>query len=366
MASDVESPLERLEEHSSAVEPSAIEREFDKIWADTSSESPDDSSVRLRTVNFVALGAGADAVARFEAVMEVLPQRQPCRGVLAAVYEGERALEASISAHCWRAGGGSRHLCSEEVTLRGGTDDEHALGSAVLALLVPELPVATWVIGEPDLSSRLVTDLIEASDRIFIDTGEAADTAAAMRLVLSMRDAKEIELCDLAWYRLDAWRTLVAQLFDGEEGLRQVRRLHAIEITAGGDRSLSDALLFAGWLVSALELPIADRRSEGTTIEATLYDSSREVTLRIVRGTETGTAISGVRIQTPDVEFVVQLHSDSGHIHLRQEWPDAPIHRTVAPEPTDDASIFIVALDDGLGSKVYGRSLQTALALLGD
>ena len=66
------------------------------------------------------------------------------------------------------------------------------------------------------------------------------------------------------------------------------------------------------------------------------------------------------------MEFVVQLHSDSGHIHVRQEWPDAPIHRTVAPEPTDDASIFIVALDDGLGSKVYGRSLQTALALLGD
>ncbi len=366
MASDVESPIERIAEHPSAVEPSAIEHEFDKIWAETSSESPGDSSVRLRTVNFVALGCDEASVGRFEAVMEVLPQRQPCRGVLAAVYAGQPSLEASISAHCWRAGGGSRHLCSEEVTLRGGLKDEHALGSAVLALLVPELPVATWVIGEPLLSSHLVTDLIEASDRIFIDTGEAADTSAAMRAVLSTRESRDIELCDLAWYRLDAWRSLVAQFFDGDEGLRQVRRVRTIEITAGADRSRADALLLAGWMVSALGLSLADRRATDASIEATLYESSRPVTLRISHGAETDTAISGVRIETPDVQFVLELHSESGHIHVRQEWPDAPIERKVASEPTDDASIFIVALEDGLGSKLYGRSLMSALSLLGD
>ena len=366
MASDVESPIERIAEHAMPVEPAAIEHEFDKIWTETSGSGGDASSVRLRVINFVALGRDERARERFDGVMEVLPQRQPCRGILASVYAERRQFEAAISAHCWRAGGGKRHLCSEEVTLSAGSNDEHALGSAVLALLVPELPVATWVIGEPDLSSHLVADLIEASDRVFVDTGEAADTAAAMRSVLAAHESKDTQLCDLAWYRLDAWRGLVAQFFDTEDGARQLRRIQSIEITSGADRSSSDALLLAGWFVSSLGLSIADRGGSDGAIDATLYESSRPVSLRVVRGNETGIAISAVVIQGPDVRFSVELHNESGHIHVRQEWPDAPIHRAVAPEPIDDASIFIVALDDGLGSTLYMRALLSALALLGD
>lgn len=366
MASDVGRPIERIAEHAMPVEPGAIEREFDKIWIETTGGGADASSVRLRVINFVALGHDESARERFDRVMEVLPQRQPCRGILASVYAEQTKFEAAISAHCWRAGGGKRHLCSEEVTLSAGPADEHALGSAVLALLVPELLVATWVIGEPDLSSHLVSDLIEASDRVFVDTAEAADTAAAMRAVISAHESKDTQLCDLAWYRLDAWRGLVAQFFDTEDGAAQLRRIRSIEIMAGSDRSLSDALLLAGWLVAVLGMSIADRRAIGDGIEATLYESSRPVALRVVRGEEAGIAISAILIETPDVQFCVELHAESGHIHVRQEWPGAPMRRAVAPEPVDDASIFTVALDDGLGSALYMRSLLSALALLGD
>jgi glucose-6-phosphate dehydrogenase assembly protein OpcA len=368
MASDV-TPVPTIESLTDApipVDPSAIESEFTRIWRETATTGIDSSSVRLRLLNFIGVARSTEAVDRFERVMSALPERHPCRGILAVVSPDAGDVAAEISAHCWRSAAGSRHVCSEEVLLRCGPGREHLLASAVLALLVPELPVTAWLIGDVSLDDPMVAELLDEADRIFIDSTGASDPRAVMRAAVHAREAHEIEVGDLAWCRLKSWRGLVAQFFDSAEGARELSELREIEICSGTGRPTGEALLLAGWLVSRLGLSLADIQSAPQAIQGTLYDGSRGVKLEIAGAGDSGIPLQSVRLQTANASFLVEMHEASGHMHVREDWPDAPVRRTVGHLPTDDASVFAEALDDDDDPKVFFAAVRSALLLLGD
>jgi glucose-6-phosphate dehydrogenase assembly protein OpcA len=362
MASDVAPIIEPVLDKPQAVEPGNIERAFDAIWRESSGAGYDDSSIRLRVVNLVAVAADEAAERRFERVMDVFPQRHPCRGILARTVEGQQGVEASIAAHCWRAGG-SRHLCSEEVLLRGGPGDTAALASVVLSLLVPELPVALWPVGLAGLV-RVPEGLIEAADRIFIDTAEAGEAGSLLRAALTASDDYDAEIVDLAWCRLNAWRSLLAQFFDGEAGARELSRMKSIEVTGGRAALSTEALLIAGWLVDRLDYAPADVETTRGRVRATLYGGSSGVSMSVATAPG-GEVLSSVRMRSAQAQFLVEMHESSGHIHVRQEWPDGPIDRTVEREAADDATLLSQALDDTAGPALYLGAARRVVTILG-
>jgi glucose-6-phosphate dehydrogenase assembly protein OpcA len=368
MAPDVDAPtqLERIEDRPIAIDPAAIEGEFASIWQ--ASATGDASSVLLRTLNLVGVGPELWTVERFERVMERLPERHPCRGILAVFSDQQPRLEASISAHCWRTtGAGRQHVCSEEVLLRGKASDARALASTVLALLVAELPVAVWVIGEIDMKADAIARLLEAADSVFVDSADTPDASRGLRDALAAHDLHHVEIYDLAWRRLNAWRDLVAQFFDGEEGVRRLAGIQSIDISCGGDRPASEALLVAGWLVSRLGLSLADLDVHRAEITATLYDASRGVSLRIsTDARKIARALDHVVLRTSDAEYVVQCHPESGHMHVREERAGESLHRTVGQVATDDATILCDALDDHSDRDVFIDALRSAVSLLGE
>jgi glucose-6-phosphate dehydrogenase assembly protein OpcA len=367
MAPDV-AALEHIEERPIAIDPAAIEGEFARIWQETAADGADASSVLLRTLNFVGVGPELWTVERFENVMEMLPQRHPCRGILAVFAGDQPRMEASISAHCWRAvGTGRQHVCSEEVVLRGGSGDARSLASTVLALLVPELPVAVWVIGEIDMKADAIARMLEAADSVFVDSADTPDVTKGLRDALAAHDEHHVQIYDLAWRRLLAWRDLTAQFFDGDEAVSRLATIQSIDITSGGDRPASEALLMAGWLVSRLGFSLADLDVHRAEITATLYDRSRGVGLRISadsRKPERG--LAEVTLRTPEAEYVVQCHSESGHMHVREERGGESLHRTVGQVATDDATVFCDALDDHSDGDVFIDALRSAVSLLGE
>ncbi len=364
MAPDV-AAIEQLEDRPISVDPGAIEAEFAKIWRETSGAGYDESSIRLRVLNFVAFAHERVDASRFRNVMRALPQRYPCRGILALAASGQGRIDASVSAGFWRSASGARHVCSEEVQLVGGAEQEQELASAVLALLVPELPVAIWLMNAPDLGDRMSRELIEAADRVFFDSGGQAGTGGVFDHVLRAGQEFELELYDLAWGRIATWRALIAQFFDGNEGIRQLSQIQSIEIDGGEARLSSESLLLAGWLVSRLGLLLAYLAPSGGRIEATLYDGTRGVTLRVARSSAGGgVPVREVRIRTASALLSVGIHPESGHMHVREQWDAAPDRRTVASLPDDDASVIAAALDDHADPAIYAEALGSALALL--
>ena len=81
-----------------AVDPQAIEAEFLSIWRDASASGYDQSSIRLRVLNFVAIGYRDDDEARFDKAMQLLPERHPCRAILAMGIALDRVTRGNRSA----------------------------------------------------------------------------------------------------------------------------------------------------------------------------------------------------------------------------------------------------------------------------
>jgi glucose-6-phosphate dehydrogenase assembly protein OpcA len=363
MAPDVGS-VERLEDHAVSIDPSEIEAEFTRIWQETAAAGTDESSIRLRVLNFVGIGIGADAEARFEAVMAALPERNPCRGILAVTSLKDDTVAASIAAHCWRTASGGRQFCCEEVILRAGPGHEHALASAVLGLLVPEVMVVAWLIGPPYLEAPLPAEIMEAADRVVVDSAAGTGPASGLSAVLRAARDGQVAVSDLAWCRLAAWRTLIAQLFDGEDALGELARLQSIEISAAGGGASADALLLAGWLVSRLDLSVADISGRFGALEATLYDGVNAVRLWIAPDESLVSGLRDVRIRTAGASFQVELHRDSGHMHVREEWPETPTRRAVACQDVSDAALIAETLDGDDDPAVFFDAVSAALALL--
>lgn len=359
MAQDV-APIERIEEHPIAVDPAVIEEQFAALWRET--EGAGESTIRLRVLNLVALAHTAEDAARFDAVMDFLPQRHPCRGILALTDSTRTEVEATMSAHCWRSGSGRPHVCSEEVLLYGGVAQEREIASAVLALLVPELAVTAWFVGVPDDRGYLATEILDASDGVVFDAARAGSLEDGLLFQARVREQYDISCIDLAWVRLAAWRSLVAQLFDDVDGPRELAQITSIEISGSGGRRGAEPMLLAGWLVSRLDLALADLDLSDDRVEATLYAGTRGVRLTVAAG---GSApMARVVIRTTDAAFVVECHSDGGHVHVREDWAIGSSSRTVEQEPTDDGTAMATALD-GADGGVYDDAVRAALGLLG-
>lgn len=361
MAQDV-APIERLEDRPITVDPAAIEEEFTRIWRETSGAGFDESTIRLRVVNFVGIAQSEEGEARFEDVMIQLPRRHPCRGLLAVSSASFVRLDATIAAHCWRSTGGRRHVCSEEVILHGGVTQEPELASAILALLVPEVPVVAWLIDAFDPGGYLAGEVLEAAALVFFDTAAAPVMSQALETAIATGEAHDVALADLAWSRTEAWRELIAQMFDGPDGPRELDAITSIEVRGGAGADSSEPLLLASWLVSRLGLALADAdRSDGTLV-ASLYDGTRGVRLRIAPGER---VIDEVVLRTADAEFAVSCHAESGHMHVRETWDSGASSRTVRQMDVSDAAIIALALDGVRDGIVYSEAVQAALALLG-
>ena len=351
-------------DHPLKVRPDEVEAALDRLWREAAPAGSDESTVRLRLLNFVAIGIGEHVVERFQAVITALPAHHPCRGILATTVAGESAVEASISARCWLAPGGGRHLCSEEITLTVGPGQERALASAVLALLVPEVTVAVWAMGGLAPDAPLVDELADAADHLYFDAAESADAADTWTHAISIANEHDLELRDLAWWRTSTWRALVSQLFDNDDALAELERLTSITMVSGGARPTAEAVLVAGWLVSRLGITIADTVIGPDGVTATLYDGSRGVRLAIkLDGGDV--ALRSLELRTGQAVFGVDVDAASGHMHVSEVRGERESRRTVACPAEDDASLFGDALDGGDEPSVYIDAVNAALSLLG-
>jgi len=363
MASHV-TPIERLERRPIAVEPAAIEDEFTRIWREASTSGYDESSVRLRVLTLVAVAGDDDDAARFESVMEAVPREHPCRGILALTSNKHAAVQATISAHCFRDRG-SMEICSEEVVLAGGQAQQRELASAVLALLVPEIPVVAWLIGTAEPTSYLASEVAEAADVILMDSGAWA-TGPGIGAQVRMERAHDAHVFDLAWGRSETWRELAAQFFDGDDRLNQLERIRSIQINGYRGRASSEAMLLAGWLVSRLELSLADLDGDEETLRATLYDGTRGVTLTVGPGWAPE-IMSGLCITTDDARFELQGHEVSQHLHVIEQWGGGEEARRAVGQPElDAASLVRLGLDRSADPAVAIEAATAALALLGE
>lgn len=164
-------------------------------------------------------------------------------------------MSSWISANCHLIGDG-KQVCSEEIAIVAGGDRIHRVPPLVNALLIPDMPVAVWWIGDlPAEHENYVESLLEPADRLIVDSVQF-DSPADLALISRIAEKTTTAPADLNWLRLDEWRTATASVFDApalRSRLGSIRRVRLIAGTStDGETAFFgesiESLFFASWL----------------------------------------------------------------------------------------------------------------------
>ncbi len=198
----------------------------------------DDShgSVRATTLNLVVVCPDAEAAEQADRMLDAIGGSRPLRAIVITPAGGRP--KARVASACWQGVG--QEVCAERISISG---ERVALPSAVVSLLVADLPVFVWWQGAlPDENDGVLGELAEMATRLIIDSD---DTGLEAAVWLEPRVAG---LVDMAWVRTAPWREAIAALFDGREQRRALDHLIGVELVGPPNQ----AALIVGWLRSRL------------------------------------------------------------------------------------------------------------------
>lgn len=287
---------------------------------------------RASVLNLVVHATREVHARRAAATITELAQRHPSRAIVLHADPDRRAgVDATLGMHCrLPAADAQRQVCYEQILIRARGDSDERLASAVIPLLLPDLPVFLWWTGTPPLDVRHFDDLLALADRLIVDSADFArpDVTLPLIALVCERGRGRYGVTDFNWTRLTPWRDLVAGFFDLPEWRAHLPFVTGVRIgfavdADGRDIHPSQALLLLGWLGSRLGwrptgelapseaggLLFAMRRSDG-------HDVRVRVRPRFERGLGEGD-LSGLRIQAERdgrmVEFVVKRVPGTGH-----------------------------------------------------
>jgi glucose-6-phosphate dehydrogenase assembly protein OpcA len=253
-------------------------------------------SVRATTLNLVVYAPTPEDMAFTQRALERIGGSRPLRAIIAGT--GTNGVRATVSASCW-LGSGLQQVCSEQVLL---TAREGALPSAVVSLLVPDLPTFVWWQGPMPPELALLSELAVLGTSTIVDSNvsslEGVDRVGRL----------EPAVTDLAWLRLEPWREAVASVFDPPPIAASLSHLAAVDV----DGPINEARLLAGWLGSRLDRSVALVHSARPHVErVTLTCGKSEYVVerhtRVQVGRAYGTGVSEHAVVLPLLDASVLL-----------------------------------------------------------
>ena len=239
-----------------AVDPNAIEKNLAELWR-SSKEVADDALTRAALWNVVAHTSNSEHHTKASETLGRASASVPQRTIVVrADAAAPPLIQSWISANCHLVGGG-KQMCSEEISILAGGDRIHDIPPLVNALLIPDMPVAVWWLGDlPNEHEEYVLTLLEPADRLIVDSVNF-DSPADLLLIDRVAEKTTTTPADLNWVRLEEWRAATAAIFDPPDmrsRLETIRRVRVVAATSGSDffGESVEALLYAGWLSAQL------------------------------------------------------------------------------------------------------------------
>jgi glucose-6-phosphate dehydrogenase assembly protein OpcA len=251
----VAAPVNDALEAEHAVDVAQIEKSLAELWRNE--QDGENAVTRAALWNVVAHTASSEHHAQASQVLGRASAAVPQRSiVINANAAAPPEISSWISANCHLVGGG-KQMCSEEIAIVAGGDRIHRVPPLVNALLLPDMPVAVWWMGDlPNEHEEYVETLLEPADRLIVDSSYF-DSPRDLELVSRVAAQTTTIPADLNWVRLEEWRAATASVFDPPHMRGRLSAIRRVRIVAGAheENFFGDAiesLLYAAWLTAQI------------------------------------------------------------------------------------------------------------------
>lgn len=345
------------------VDVSAIERSLSEVWRAQSDESGEPVT-RAALWNVVAHTSTDAEKTHATETLGVASASVPQRSiVIRSSHEGEDELNSWIGANCHLVSG-ARQVCSEEISIVAGGGRVRHVPSLMRALLIPDMPVAAWWLGDlPSAQSDYVAAILEPADRLVVDSAHF-DGVEDLVVVHGLAEKSATTPADLNWLRLEDWRIATASMFDPAPMRQRLGEVREVKVVAGAGTSGLfgagvEALYFAAWLSSRLGHGADEAGGVFSGRGAVGYD---------LRCTAAAGAEGLVHVEIAfdsGGSVIIERHAGRGAIIALTRGLRQPLH-TVTPHGTRGETALIVRqLSQRDRDPVFYSILPRAIALAG-
>ena len=286
-----------------------LEQQLRDIWKGFSkSEQKEQAVTRARVMNLIVYTSNKDADPEISQALAEVSNESPGR-MIVLIRDSElppTVINGWVNALCHKAAGGRMQVCCEQIMIHAGERDASQWSSVVLPLIVPDLPVFLWWHDRPDSDPDLLNAVLEACDRLIIDSELLQNMSYIVDLMKTHGDW--LAISDLNWAKLTPWRTAIAGFFD-DPGCRPCfESLTHIEVECESPLKESrKAHLLLAWLASSLNWKWAERPN--------LQNSKQEYISVNLRCTQSDSdRLRKVRLIARDSEFVISIVPDASYL----------------------------------------------------
>lgn len=352
------------------VDVSRIEQELTRLWQ-AAGDGGEQAVTRACALNLVVHVDGDEAAARASETIAHVSMHDPNRTIVVVAEPGaESGLDTWISAHCFLPAPDSPQVCCEQITISARGDEVEQAPGLVLPLLVADLPVVLWWVGDPPIGTDTYDRFAQAAHRVILDSASFVDPCArlgtlAERISGRLRPA----ISDLNWARLTTLRELTAQFFDAPEMLSYLGGISSVSVqyAVGSEESgnPAQAALLVGWLGSRLgwqltpgqEAPIVCTSARFLAVDGGKVDAELVPTERA--DVEPGSVV-GLTIRAKDRHCATfTINAVAGDcVEARAEVEGRqPIGRTICPSPQSIHHLICQELEFVGRDQVFEESL---------
>ena len=332
------------------VEVHALGAELRRLWQEGADPAGGDSSAITRacTRNLVVLCEDEEAARHAATMIAGVADRYPSRAFVVCRVEGDDRLEATLEAQCVRLPGG-RHVCCEQVGLRVGRSAGRRAASAIVPLLVPDLPVFVWSLVAPAWEDEFLTRVLGVADRMLVDSRACPDPVRLLAELAARDRVERWAPSDFEWARLSGWREAVATLFE-DPSMTGARAAVSRIAVRHGSAGRPGAALLAGWILDRLEVAgLAGPGPDAIVLES-IGGTGGIASLSLTAG-------DGTRLEVESMRNV---------LHLSLVAPGACAFPGGVPcERGPAESLLEDLLAEHVAEPLYERALARAAVLLG-
>lgn len=240
-----------------SIEMADIEQELNRLWSETFGGGVL-ARVRNYVLNLAVVTPSREEAEHASEVIARLSGRHPLRAVILAAEPDHltSSLDTYITAYSSEDAATHALTACEQVIVGAQGEPANHLAGVASRLLIPDLPVYLWWVGNPDLKSESFQGLVRIARKLIIDSaGFAQDSSALSELLGLTRNTRlDCAVNDLNWIRLWPWFEVIAQLFDDPAlrpylyDIQSLRVEHCAK--EGRDPNCAQAGLLAAWMLS--------------------------------------------------------------------------------------------------------------------
>ena len=273
---------------------SDIENELKQFWQGTAHEGKT-TTIRASTMNLVILNRQDEKIDEIVRCIPEISAHHPGRVILAfsSPSISSEKITASVSAFCQLQDADKKQISCEQIALATGKSGEKYLPGTLLPVLLPDLPLYTYLSSDDLLMEETFYPFYEMTDRLILNSNDRVNSLDELeqRIDRIIQLRNKCKISDINWSLLKPWREALAQFFDDRDKIDLLNDILDVSIRYSGGGYCLSAYLLIAWLATRLKWRISKSDPQNQ-----LYTFARDRTIQVkMTPSEPAQAVEGLR-----------------------------------------------------------------------